>query len=155
MRRRAASFYRELHDHRQQFGQIEYDVEELIRSAVPILKRYLAEEDELVIDALRAINDSIEARENDPLQGDLFAHEAHTALGERRRIKRGRMNSDQVFRRKLIIDANKTAQDRAWAVETKWLNATMETLRSYPPSTVREDVLNEDGTVKSPVLEPA
>jgi hypothetical protein len=152
MRRRVAGFYREFHEYRQAFGATEYDVEDLIKGAVSILRRYLDEEDELLIDALRTINDGIEARENDPLQGDLFAHEAHAALGERRRIKRGRMTSDQALRRKFVIDRNKADQDKAWAVETGWLNDTIVALRGYSPSTVREDVLDEDGTVK--ILEP-
>lgn len=146
MRRRPTAFYKEFHEHRQSFGQSEYDVEDMIGGAVPILRKYLTDDDELERDILRAINDGIEENENNPLQGELFSHDAHTALGERRRIKRGRMTSDQALRRKLIVDDNQIRQTAAWATETKWLNTTIAALRSFPADTVREEVLNEDGT---------
>jgi hypothetical protein len=155
MKRLSTRFYKEFNEHRQSYGHAEYDVEDLITAAIPILKKYLGDDAEtlLQIDLLTAINERIEARENDPLQGELFAHNAHTALGERRRIKRGRMTADHVLRRKLIIDRNHKVQNNAWAVETDWLNDTIAALRGAPATTVREDVLNEDGTVK--ILEPA
>lgn len=155
MRRLPTGFYREFHELREGYGKTEYDVDKLLEEALPILQRHLGVDAGLILqrDALRAINEAIEARENDPLQGDFFAHNAHTPLGKRRRIRRGRMTHDQAFRRKLVIDDNHGRQNAAWAVETRWLNETMAALRDTP-NKVREDVLNEDGTVKVLELEP-
>jgi len=144
------AFYREFHAHRDDYGKIEYDVEDLIEKAIPILEKHLGDDAgrALELELLKSINDNIEARENDPRQGEIFGHDGHVPLGKRRRIKRGRMTSDQCFRRKLIIDENHKHQNSAWAVETSWLNETMAALRGLPLETKREDVLNEDGTVK-------
>lgn len=150
MKRLATGFYKEFHKHRDAFGQTEYDVEKLIESAIPLLEKHLGTDAgrQLEIDLLRAINEGIEARENDSRQGNLFSYDAHMPLGDRRRVKRGRANFDQLFRRKLIVDRNQEVQASAWAVETHWLNDRMAALREQPLTAVVEDLLNEDGSIK-------
>jgi hypothetical protein len=90
-----------------------------------------------------------ESKINTP-QGELFAYDAHVALGEGMRIKRGYMNLQQHWRRKIVIDRNKMAQDGAWADETAWLNDGIQALRSRDERKIRIEVLTEDG---SPVFE--
>ena len=151
MRRLPSGFYRDLQALRDTFGRTEYDVEDLIKAALPVLDKHLKDgEDALRRDLLRGIIERAEATENDPLQGDFFAHNAHCPLGERRRIKRGRMNLDQVRRRKRVIDTNHERQVHGWVIETRWCNVTEDALRPYPPETVREDVLTEDGKLIPP-----
>jgi hypothetical protein len=157
MKRLPNAFYDEFHAHRDQFGAAEYDVDDMLGAAVAMFKKHAGDDagDQLILDALRGINDGIEEREaSDGRQLDFFSHDGHVALGEKRRIRRGRMTFDHLLRRKLVIDRNQMAQNQAWAVETSWLNDRMEAVRGRAGVAI-EDVLNEDGSIKSAEPVPA
>jgi hypothetical protein len=134
---------------REEFGHTEYSREDILPEIEALFDRHNIGHAELRRDAAVQYLDSIERAEDKvPDHPDLFSHEKHLALGGGRRIKRGRVNLEQAARRKRVIDKNKTGQDRSWAAETEWLNDTVDALAGYSPETVREDVLNEDGTSK-------
>jgi hypothetical protein len=143
---------------RDKKGEQEYRRDEILPDVIALFHRHYTEDPAaaLLRDWANSVLDTAEAVE-DKAHDDLFLHQAQIALGGpgRPRIKRGRINLDQAFRRKRVIDKNKIAQDRAWANETHWLDDTLDALRGHAPDVVREDVLNEDGTPRTKVPEPA
>lgn len=154
MRRMPTAFYRDVHALRAKYGDTEYSRKSLVAPIADLIEMH--REDcgrELLLDQAEKILDSIEKAE-DQSSGGLFPYEGHVALGETQRIKRGKMNISQHYRRKRVIDSNKVAQDRAWAEETAWINDGIDALTSMPINTKRCDVLNE---VSDPVgeLQPA
>jgi|SRR5882672_174692 len=143
MRRLNRQFYAELEDVRDQFGRTEYERGQILPAVIGLLRSHLDDENELWRDAATGILDSVEKAEDaiDPRQEELFNLHAHIALGDGRRIKRGRMNTEQCRRRKRVIDNNKVAQDQSWARETGWLNTQIDKLEGRPLETVIEDVM--------------
>jgi hypothetical protein len=115
-----------------------------------IITRYSSDPEAWKREVANRLLDDIEKHENKKHvgQADLFSYDAHVALGDKMRIKRGCMNKGQHFRRKMIIDRNKISQDEAWADETRWLNDGLEALYSHSAKKERRAVLNEDGTVR-------
>ena len=85
--------------------------------------------------AVDTILDAIEKQDD----GDL-SHSAHVDLGGGRRIRRGRMNAEQMQRRKRLIGDSRPE-------ELKWLERGIQALDGYPLDTVRETVLSEDDTL--------
>jgi hypothetical protein len=151
------TFYREFDDHRAAYGDTEYDVQVMLAAFLPTLDKYLTGEADqartIKMDMLTEIESRKTRAENagDPNQTAFYFFDAHTPLGDRQRIKRGHMTSDHVFRRKLVIDENRAAQDISWADETKWLNRAATALRGHAPDTKLQDVLTEEGTpVRAP-----
>jgi hypothetical protein len=150
MRKLPSGFYADLALLRNKKGEQEYRRDEILPDVVALFHKHYTREDPaaaLLRDWANSVLDTAEAVE-DKAQDDLFPHQAQVALGGpgRPRIKRGRINLDQAFRRKRVIDTNKIAQDRSWANETHWLGNTIDALRGHAPNVVREDVLHEDGT---------
>jgi hypothetical protein len=151
MRKLPNEFYRRLKTLRDEYGQREYDRDDLRDEVVELLKVFVPPADnELYKDAADEKLNSAEKAEDNPEQPGLFPYDAHVALGEKKRIKRSRMNFEQHLRRKRVIDANKAAQDLGWAIETGWLNAGVDALQGFPSTVVREDMLNEDGSSRPP-----
>ena len=144
MRRMPSSFYKELAVLRDKFGETEYSRDQLLPAVMGLISKYLKDERDLLRDAANGILDSVE-KSDDGDQPGLFPYEQHTSLGEKKRIKRGKMNISQHDRRKRVIDHNKTGQDRAWAAETAWLNEGVDQLKGKPETTTRDQVLSEDG----------
>jgi hypothetical protein len=149
MRRLPTKFYAELHQVRSQFGECEYDRDQTLPSVMDLLRKSSVNEGDLLRDAANAILDNAE-KADDSATG-LFDFGVDVALGERRRIRRGRMNVEQCRRRKRLIDHNKVAQDQAWAKETDWLNTAMDHLDQRPLTTVVEDVMTPAGEAKKAV----
>jgi hypothetical protein len=144
-------FYVELHALRKKYGQHEYTRDEILPATKALMVKYVKEGAETFLnDAARTLLDGIEAAEDrrDPNQPDLFHHDAQIALGEQRRICRGRMNLEQLNRRKVVLDANHARQNLSWAKETDWINTRSTGLQGMPLSTVIADIFNEDGTRK-------
>ena len=150
------SFYAAFYKYREDWGDKEYDVDDMLKGALPLLEEHLAGDHGQVLKwaMLRQANDSIENTENkpDPEHEDLFSYDAHVPLGENRRVKRRRMDFQQHIRRKIVIDRNHASQNKSWDRETSWLNEGISALRAVPSDTTREMVLEEDGTVKA--IEP-
>lgn len=160
MRKLPSGFYADLQLLRDTKGEHEYRRDEILEDVIALFHRHYSNGDPaaaLLRDWANAVLDTAEAIEDKKAQDDLFPHQAQIALGGpgRPRIKRGRVNLDQAFRRKRVIDKNKIAQDRGWANETHWLSDTIDALRGHSPDVVREDVLHEDGTPKAKIVEPA
>lgn len=117
MKRRPSEFYGEFYELRSGYGDKEYGRDDILPAAKALLKKYLLTEDELLTDAAIEILDRADKSDDRAAEG-LFPYDLHIALGGKRRISRGAMNLNQHWRRKVIIDANKIAQDVAWANET-------------------------------------
>lgn len=140
MRRMNMTFYKEIADIRSAYGNTEYDRDQILPAVIGLLRRHEVRDADLMRDAANAILDNAEKAEDEATPG-LFPYDAQVALGERRRIKRGRLNNEQLWRRKRVIDHNKKSQDRAWGNETDWLETAMDALKGYDASTVVQDVL--------------
>jgi hypothetical protein len=149
-----SEFYKDVADLRSGYGLKEYHrdeirpaVEVLIdkhlkdakRDAAAIMKSHLAD----------SILDGMERQDDQAANGELFPHDAHVALGDKKRIRRGRMTVEHMERRKRVIDQNKIAQDRAWANETAWLMRGLKALDGHSPNTVLEEVIDERGAIKT------
>lgn len=143
MRKMNSTFYHELADVRSQYGETEYHRDQIIPAVIGLLRKHAVKDADLMRDAANAILDNAEKAEDSDKQDGLFPYDAQIALGERRRIKRGRLNSEQLWRRKRVIDHNKRAQDRAWGDETGWIETAMEALHGHDLATVVQDVLPE------------
>jgi hypothetical protein len=144
-------FYVELHALRKKYGQKEYSRDEILPAVKALMVQFVKEGAETFLtDAARTLLDGIEAAEDrrDPNQPDMFHHDAQIALGDQRRICRGRMNIEQLTRRKIVLDDNHARQNLGWAIETSWINARSTGLQGLPLSTVVEDIFNENGTRK-------
>jgi len=145
------TFYKAFDDHRDSYGETEYAERDMLLAFLPTLDKYLLGDDaeqveKIKLDLLAAVADrKPPPKKNDPRQGKFDFYNEHVALGDGKRIKRGFMNADQVMRRKIIIDANHTAQSESWIDETRLLNAALTEFKDKPPETVIKDVLNEDG----------
>lgn len=146
--RKTLEFRRDLAELRSQWGENEYHRDEILPEVVALMSEHGIRADALMRDAAsHALNEAEKEEDRRQLdQPNLFPFDAQIALGEGRRIKRGRMTLEQHRRRGRIIDANKAAQDRAWAAENEWLHDGEDALWGYSLMTVREDVLNEDGS---------
>lgn len=146
MKRRKYKFYKDLHEIRDRFGEKEYDRDDILPDAVALLKQDLEEggdQELLYIDAMNSILDSMDKADDKAATG-FFPYLTHVALGDHKRIKRGKMIETQLRRRKRLIDDNQIAQNVAWAQETEWINAGLEALEGEPPETTVEDVLPEE-----------
>jgi hypothetical protein len=149
MRRLATAFYADLKHLRDQYGEHEYHRDQILPSVIALLDKHMGDAgNALKNDAANAILDNAEASEDSTDQADFFNYEAQTALGNKMRIKRKRMNREQLARRKRIIDHNKIAQDRSWAAESTWINQGLDALEGHSLDTVREDVIDENGRLK-------
>jgi hypothetical protein len=149
MRKLPHDFYTKLAKIRDQFGRAEYNRDQILPAVMGLILEYVEDKNEFLRDAANAILNSQEAQEDKELTkgSGLFPYLAQVALGDKQRIQRGRMTLDQHYRFKRVIDRNKEAQDTAWASQNRWINAGVDVLKDQPPSTVREVVLNEDGTI--------
>lgn len=145
MRRMTSRFYAELAEARAKFGLTEYNRNQILPAVMSLLVKHNVNESELLRDAANAMLDN--AEKADDAQPGIFDFGVDVALGERNRIRRGRMNIEQVRRRKRLIDHNKVSQDVAWAQETGWLNTAADRLEGQTLSTVVEDVMQQQGTV--------
>jgi hypothetical protein len=154
MKRMKTEFYRDVQAVRDEYGQTEYTRKDIVPNVVALLKKHSAQEDAAWVDVANGILDHIETAEDKRKQSDLFSYGAHVALGGTRRIKRGRMNDEQLRRRKRVIDQNKRNQDDAWASESDWIWDRQSLLQGRPPETVVEDIMTEDGRPVVPEPEP-
>lgn len=134
------TFYKEIADIRSAYGNTEYDRDQILPAVIGLLRKHEVRDADLMRDAANAILDNAEKAEDEATPG-LFPYDAQVALGERRRIKRGRLNNEQLWRRKRVIDHNKKSQDRAWGNETDWLETAMDALKGHDASTTVQDVL--------------
>ena len=101
MKRLKSTFYKELRELRDNLGNTEYDRSDIRGPAVVLLKQFITDPNALWDDAADKILDGIEkAEDTTEDHPDLFPYLAHVALGEGKRIRRGRMNLDQMRRRK-------------------------------------------------------
>lgn len=143
--RKTNAFYKDLHAVRSKWGEKEYARSDILPDVVQLFVKHKVDHDSLLWDAANETLNSVEKGEdkNDDLGPGLFPYDAHVALGEGCRIKRGRMNVDQLTRRKRVIDDNKAKQDIAWQRETRWLNDRQDALDGHARDTVVEDVLPE------------
>ena len=142
MKRMPTDFYKELHALRDKYGESEYHRDEILPATMALISKHLKGEKELLRDAANSILDSAE-KSDDNAGGGMFPQNAHIALGEKKRIKRGAMNLGQLNRRKRVIDHNKTAQDKSWSEETAWINACSDALEGMPPETRVSEVLQD------------
>jgi hypothetical protein len=146
MKRLPSEFYREIDALRSAMGESEYNRDQILPAVIGLIEKHRTDtKTHLLRDAANAILDNIEAAEDKQRQPGLFAYDAQVALGDRQRIKRGRMDRDQHLRRKRVIDQNKIAQDQAWAEETNWINRGIDALEKLPTGTVREAAISEEG----------
>lgn len=143
------AFYKAIDELRSKYGETEYDRDQIIPAVMGLLREHQVDDADLMRDAANAILDKIEKQEDASKQSDFFPYDKQVALGERHRIRRGRLNTEQLYRRKRVIDVNKMGQDRAWANETDWLGNALDALRGHDLSTTVQDVLPE-----TPVVEP-
>lgn len=143
MKRMRPAFYKAVADLRAAFGDTEYDRDQLLPGVIGLLREHGVHDADLMKDASNAILDNIEKHEDAASQGNLFPYEAQVALGERHRIKRGKLNTEQLWRRKRIIDHNKRSQDKAWGNESTWIEDAMDALQGHDPATTVSDVLPE------------
>lgn len=136
------AFYADLRAVRNQYGRTEYDREQILPAVIGLLHKHKIKDGDVLRHAAIEVLDNVEkADDQGDLNGELFNLESHIALGERKRIRRGSMNTEQIRRRKRVIDHNKVSQDAAWAKETRWLNQVSDLLEGRSLSTVVEDVL--------------
>jgi hypothetical protein len=154
MKRQQAEFYRKMHDLREEWGLREYSRKDLLPEVVRLLKEHAASEDDAWNDVAKGILDHVEAAEDKRAGSDLFSYDAHVALGSTKRIRRGRMNLDQLMRRKRVIDNNKRSQDIAWADETNWIWDRHTKLEGRSSDTLVEDIMTEDGSPVAPAHAP-
>jgi hypothetical protein len=146
MRRLPSDFYRRLDEIREVFGENEYSRDDIRPTVIELIRECVPPGDnDLYKDAADEKLDAAEKSDDNASTG-FFPYLAHVALGEKKRIRRGRMNREQMMRRKRMLDEIKRAQDIGWANETNWLNTGIDALEGYPSTTVREDVLREDGS---------
>lgn len=143
----SAAFWAKAHAIFDAFGDEQYDkldmvapMENLLRDEVKLDTLY----SELAVDVVDRLFDGQKSSHGQP---ELFSYDEHVALGENQRIKRGRMNLDQMDRWKDIQDDNKIQVDKAWAASTEWYMARKKLMRERGPDTLVEDVMTEDGTV--------
>jgi hypothetical protein len=139
MRRMRSAFYRDVDAVRSGVGTTEYHRDTILPTVMELLVTHGVHQDELLREAANAILDHIEKSEDEQSPG-LFDYDSQIALGDKRRIRRGYMNSEQIMRRKRIIDNNKMAQDVAWRQETVWLNEKTDRLVGFPSDTRIIDV---------------
>lgn len=140
MKRLSNKFYKELSDVRSRFGETEYSRDQIVPAVVGLLRKHEVQDGELLRDAANSILDRVERENDDRAEKGLFDDDEHVKLGDANRIKRKRMNMEQMRRRKRVIDHNKKYQDRAWAAETDWIDSGMTMLEGFPPETTLEDV---------------
>ncbi len=143
MKKLSTSFYKKFHEIRDQYGNVEYGHEDMLPAVISLMRSDGVDEDAVLRDAAKAVLDSADRADDRAHQGFL-SFNAHIALGERRRIKRGSMNDAQVNRRKRLIDENAINQQKAWQVETHFLNSCIDALDGMPPETTVSDVLSEE-----------
>jgi hypothetical protein len=148
-------FYQKFANHRDKYGDAEYDVQVMLEAFLPTLDAYLTGDDietkALKLDLLAEIESRARRREekaDKDGQRSFAFFERHIALGERQRIKRGSMNMEHCNRRGELIDDNHTAQNASWSIENAELRVYRRALRGHPPETIVKDVLNPDGTPK-------
>jgi hypothetical protein len=142
MMRLPSKFYKELQELRSKYGHQEYDRDELLPAAMALLIKYDVDQEALLRDEANMLLDRAEKAEDKAGEG-LFPYDAQTALGEKRRINRGRMALGQLYRRKIVIDTNLAGQQLSWGNETHWLNERIIALSDHPPGAVVEDVVPE------------
>jgi hypothetical protein len=134
MKRMKSAFYRDVDGLRAEFGKTEYHRDQLLPQVMVLLTKHGVERDDLLREAANGILDHVEKAEDGATPG-LFDFDTQIALGEKKRIRRGYMNGEQIMRRKRIIDGNKMAQDEAWRDETLWLNEWGDKLVGFPGDT--------------------
>lgn len=136
------AFHTDLAKLRSQYGDSEYSRQDILPAVAGLLKKHGATHDALLHEAASAVLDAVEKSEDkaDESTPTLFPDDAHAALGDGKRIKRCKMTMGHCLRRKGIIDANKAAQDKAWALETSWLNERITALSERPPTTTVGDI---------------
>lgn len=154
MKRMSMAFYKDIDDLRSAYGETEYDRNQILPAVVGLLRKHAVNDADLMRDAANSILDNLEKAEDAGSQGGLFPYEAQVALGERHRIKRGRLNAEQLWRRKRIIDHNKRSQDMAWGKESGWIEDAMDALKGHDPSTTVRDVIPEIVITKSDDARP-
>ncbi len=139
--KKPAEFHEEFCRLRDRYGDTEYDRNDLVPEVAALLAKHVDMDSMLENEAITVLKDA-EKADNKAGEG-LFPHDAHVPLGERKLIKRGAMTFDTCLRRKRVIDANKAAQDNAWALETEWIGASMDQLRDRPMNTKVSDLVGE------------
>lgn len=149
--KKTLEFKRDLAALRSRFGEKEYGHQEILPAVEALLVQHGI--DTLRDAAMQVLNEAERIEDQQQLdQPDMFNYEAHVALGEGRRVKRGCMIFDHLRRRGRVIDKNKAAQDRAWAKEKAWIDEREIALHGYAPTTKVKDVIAEDGTtLRNPV----
>lgn len=140
--RRGSSFWREAHELRDRFGEIEYETTDLLPGMMALLRRHLKDDDELLRSEALHIIDRLDRQDAGAHDG-FFPYDAHVALGEKKRIRRGAMTLDHLFRRKRVVDDNYSAQGEAWRKESDHLYKGMSALRDKPSDMKLENVLAE------------
>jgi hypothetical protein len=95
MRKMPNAFYADLATVRDQFGRSEYDRDQILPAVMGLLRKHQVQDGDLLRDAANGILDNAE-KADDKAGEVMFDFGAHVALGERKRIRRGRMNPEQV-----------------------------------------------------------
>jgi hypothetical protein len=143
MKKLPNAFYKDLHDLRAKHGLQEYDRDVLLPATEELLRKYEVNAASLLRDAANAQLDNAEKADDRAAEG-LFPLDGQVALGERRRINRGRMGLGQLYRRKVVIDTNLSGQHHSWNNETRWINMMIAALADKALDVVVEDVAPEE-----------